>query len=72
MFVCKDHSKVTVHWCFNIPMSVSAGPCEVCGEYGPCLDLPGHLITTESNKGTLGELADAAGMSVDEFVHRQG
>lgn len=70
MFVCKTHSKKEMRWCFDIPMCTSDGLCEVCATEGPCVDLPGHLITTEPDRRTLGDEADAAGMTVDEYVHR--
>lgn len=47
MFVCRDHSKLEMRWAFDIPLCTSHGCCEICAVEGACVDLPGHLITTE-------------------------
>ncbi len=69
MLVCKNHSKLEMRWLFDIPLCTSVESCEVCAVDGLCVDLPGHLITTEPDRVTLGELADRAGVSVDEYIH---
>jgi hypothetical protein len=48
MFVCQDHTKLTMKWIFGIPLSLSGGRCEMCGAVGPCADLPNHLVVTEA------------------------
>lgn len=47
MFLCKDCTIEDCHWLFDLAMSLSYGPCEMCEKVGPCVDVKANCIKPE-------------------------